>query len=60
MTPQQILAQLQVMETQLGEMYKAAENVALPQSVVMGFHWLQTDAGRMLEDVRNTLPKLGG
>ena len=60
MTPRQILAQLEVMELQFCEMQKAADKVAFPQSVVMGFHWLHTDVGRVLEDIRNALPKLEG
>lgn len=58
MTPLQVLAQLEAVELQLCEMQKAAEKAAFPQSVVMGFHWLHTDVGRVLDDVRNALPKL--
>lgn len=60
MSPRQILAQLEVIELQLEEMRKAAEQAALPQAVIMGFHWLREDAGKTLVDLRAALPKTGG
>lgn len=60
MTPRQILAQLEVIELQFEAMRKAAEQAAMPQAVVMGFHWLHEDAGKTLVDIRAALPKLEG
>ena len=60
MTPRQILVQLEVIEMQLEIMRKAAEQAAMPQSVVMGFHWLHEDAGKTLVDIRAALPNTEG